>query len=83
MRNGTSHGRVIFVLPNTMCENGHNIVVNDALVLDAFKFCVEVTSAAMKLFDGHPTNVKKNYGNLLQYRPDGIFPYINGLPVIA
>jgi hypothetical protein len=85
VKQGASYARVIFQLPNPAMISVHNCVMNDALVFDAFQFCMEIAAAAQKWFQAaqHLPNVKKNYTNLLQYRPNGIAPYIVGLPVIA
>ncbi len=84
-RKGNSYGRVLFVLPNPMMISVHNCVMNDALVFDAYKFCMDVTAAAQDWFKSAKSdkNVQKNLEHLLQYRENGLAPYIRGLPVIA
>ena len=72
-------------MPNDWMESIHNRAVGDAIVFDAFRFCMDVTDAATKWFKTakRKPNVRKNLSGLVQYRPNGISPYIVGLPVIA
>ncbi len=85
MKGSALYGRVVFVLPNTEFVFIHNRVHNGALILDAFKFCMVVSEAASKWFERvrSTPNVRANHANLLQYRDNGINPYIIGVPVIA
>jgi hypothetical protein len=78
------YGRVVFSLPGTGIFL-HNNIVNDALKLDVGQFCRDMVQAARRWFaskQNDPT-VQANLPNLVQLRPQGLAPYIVGMPLIA
>jgi len=83
---GMQYGRVVFTMPipgrNILI---HNNVMNDALNLDADRFCRDMIQSARTWFVAHQNDqhVQANLPNLVQLRPGGLAPYIVGLPVIA
>lgn len=84
-KDGMTFSRVIFGLP---IRNGvlvHSNIINDALNLDADRFCEDIIAAAKKWYANNTQNphVIKNLPNLVRYRPEGLSPYVGGIPVIA
>ncbi len=79
------YGRVIFTVPNVQRNVFHNNVLNDALNLDAVIFCNDVIASARGWFAANRRNptVAGNVQNLVQFRPQGLAPYIVGAPLIA
>jgi hypothetical protein len=77
--------RVLFTVPNSQKNVYHNNIVENALNIDAICFCTDVMNAARKWYDTKRTdpNVIKNLQNLVSYRPDGLHPYMVGIPLIA
>lgn len=77
------YGRVIFTLPHTV--KLHNNIINDALNLDAVRFCRELVAAVRVWFATarHNPTVQRNLLHLVQLRPNGHPPYIGGIPVIS
>lgn len=79
------YGRILFTLPNRQNNVFHNNIINDALNLDALLFCRDVISCARLWFDGKQNDpiVQNNLPNLVQLRPQGLAPYMVGMPLIA
>jgi len=79
------YGRIIFTIPNAQNNVFHNNIFNDALNLDAIRFCHDVVARARIWFDKNQNNidVKKHFPNLVQFRPQGLKPYLDGIPLIA
>jgi len=84
-RPGEQYSRILFTIPDQTGNFFHNNVINDALNLDAAKFCSDVMDAAKRWYaakQGDP-NVLKNLPNLVRYRPKGLAPFMVGMPLIA
>lgn len=82
---GKQFARVIFSVPTPQKNIFHNNVINDALQFDVVLFTRTIVNAVrgwMKLSAANP-NVQVNLPNLIQYRPQGLAPYMVGMPVIA
>lgn len=79
------YDRIIFTLPNPSRALVHNTVLGRALNLDAVTFCHEVMQAVHNWLAAktNDPNTSRNLPNLVHFRPNGIPPYIVGLPVIA
>jgi hypothetical protein len=82
---GSEFSRVIFSLPNSQRIIMHNNIMNDTLQFDAVQFCHEIIAAVRAWYKTHAgdENVQKNLPNVIQLRPQGLAPYIVGLPIIA
>lgn len=79
------YARVIFMVPNRQNNVFHNNILNDALNLDAVWFCQDVVESARAWFASKrcdPT-VEANLPKLVQFRPEGLAPYMVGMPLIA
>jgi hypothetical protein len=79
------YGRVLFTVPNAQRIILHNNVVNDALNLDATIFCRDTVQAVLAWYAAKRNDpmVQANLPSLLQFRPNGLAPYIVGVPLIA
>lgn len=79
-----SHKRVIFSFPD-----GYDNVIegrlDDALFFNAANFCETILERVRLWYQmaKDDPNVIKNMPNLVRFRPDGMSPYIKGMPVIA
>ena len=82
---GSQFSRVIFTVPNAQRNVWHNCVMNDALQFDAVMFCNDVISAVRSWYNVAKSNptVVANLPNIIQLRPNGIAPYMVGIPLIA
>jgi hypothetical protein len=79
------YGRILFTVPNSQNNVFHNNIINDALNLDAVLFCRDVVACARHWFDEKCNDlvVQSNLPNLVQLRPQGLAPYMVGMPLIA
>lgn len=80
--------RILFVEPAVARVGGitlHNNVLNDALNIDATVFCNDLLSAAKHWLasNENTANYQKNYPTFIQRYPNGLAPYIGGVPVIG
>lgn len=79
------YSRIIFVEPDNHGIIMHNNVMNDALNIDVGRFCEDVISGCedwLAFVASDPT-VQKNMASSMQRYPQGLAPYIMGIPVIA
>lgn len=79
------YARVLFTVPNAQRNFFHNNIMNDALNLDAQTFCRDfiVSVRAWLAANAGDPNVQANLPHLLQYRPQGLAPYMVGMPLIS
>lgn len=80
-----SYSRVLFTVPNPQGNYFHNNLMNDALNLDLVTFCGDMLGAVSQWWDKNKDgkNVAANWPLLLQYRENGLAPYMTGTPLIA
>jgi hypothetical protein len=79
------YARVLFLLPGATRHIMHMNIVGDALNLDLVKFCTDVTSAVhewLTAVEGTEPYIT-NLGRIIRVHPNGLRPYIVGMPVIA
>ena len=80
---------VLFTLPNpqnnTFHENHFEGGGKRAFNLDTVTFCSEIIDAARKWYEARKDDpsVSANINNLVRYRPNGLSPYMVGMPLIA
>lgn len=81
----STYTRILFIEPGISDIVLHNNVMNDALNIDIRIFCTDICDSAEQwLADVEATpDYQRNYPNSLQRYPDGLAPYIIGLPIIA
>ena len=80
----SSYSRILFLVPNNQIV-AHNNIFNDALNIDINVFCSNILSAVRKwkLLVKDDPNYVQNYANLIKVYPNGLPPYIIGIPVIS
>jgi hypothetical protein len=81
----SQYSRVLFTIPNTANFISHLGEINDALNLDIVSFCHDMINAASRWYEAKQSdvNVQANFPRLVQYRQQGLAPYIVGIPLIA
>jgi hypothetical protein len=79
------YSRVIFTIPNASENVLHNNVLGEVLNLDVSQFCDDLVSAARRWYKvkAPDPHVIANLPNLVRYRPEGLSPYVVGMPLIA
>ena len=84
-RPNMQYSRVIFTVPNRQNNVFHNNLINDALNLDMTMFCNDIIDAAQAWYEAKKddTFVVANLPNLVRDRPNGLSPYMVGMPLIA
>ncbi len=84
-RHGMQYSRVLFTVPNRQNNVFHNNIINDALNLDVVIFCNDVVAAAQAWYELKKDDpfVLANLPNLVRDRPEGLSPYMVGVPLIA
>ncbi len=82
---GMQYSRVLFTIPNAQQNVFHNNIIYDALNLDAVIFCRDVMDSVREWFVEGQNNpqVQANLAHLVQLRPQGLSPYMVGMPLIA
>lgn len=80
---GKKYKRVIFTLPVgiTIVEG----LFDEVLQFDAVKFCRTIVIACEDWYSDHRDHdfVRRNSMDIFRYHPDGLAPYIKGLPIIG
>lgn len=79
------YSRIIFVEPRQPGIVLHNNVINDALNIDVHIFCMDICEAAERWWQSaaEQANVAANLSRFIKRHPNGLPPYIVGLPVIT
>ena len=80
-----TYKRILFIEPSATTNIFHNVVMNDALNIDVRIFCNDIiTGAEQWLSENEETELyKKNYDKFMRRYPNGLNPYIVGVPVIS
>lgn len=75
--------KIIFVEPTSSNNIFHNNVLGDALNIDIVIFCNEMISAGRKWYEDvkDSDNYKRNYEKSFKRYPNGLAPYIVGIPI--
>ena len=78
----SSYTRILFAVPSG--NTFHNNIIDDALQLDINCLCGDIVKGAMTWLQKveKTARYKKNTELFLQYHPQGLSPYIVGVPVI-
>lgn len=81
----SAFSRIIFIEPHTTTNKIHNCIINDALCIDLMLFCSEVIAGARAwLSQAENTELfKANYEKFVCRHPNGLTPYIAGVPVVG
>jgi hypothetical protein len=77
--------RILFVEPESTTNVFHNNILNDALNIDVSIFCNDIIQGALNWLKvaENSDNYKKNFPLFMQRYPNGLPPYIAGVPVIG
>jgi hypothetical protein len=81
----SNYARVIFVEPSVTTNIFHCNILNDALNLDVRIFCEDIITGVQEWllkFEGTPI-FSQNYNMFMRRYPNGLPPYIVGVPVIS
>lgn len=80
-----SFSRVLFIEPGATTNFFHLGVQDDALHIDVTRFVADVVSGALTWLDAVEDSAvyQRNYSESMQRYPEGLAPYIGGVPVIA
>ena len=81
----SNYSRIFFVEPTATTIVCHRNIFNDALNIDVRIFCSDIIEGAREwLKEVENTDLyKKNYSKFLRRYPEGLAPYIVGVPVIG
>jgi hypothetical protein len=84
MRKGRQFGRVLFSVRDTSGLFDSNRL-DDAVQFDTTTFCNVIAEAVREWFQAAQDDpiVVQNLPNLVKYRPQGLAPYMTGIPLIA
>lgn len=82
---GSGYKRVLFIEPYASTNIFHNNIMSDALNIDVKIFCDDIVSGAQEwLNENEETELyKKNHDKFMRRYPNGLPPYIIGVPVIS
>lgn len=77
--------RIVFIEPGATTNVIHYGRLNDALCIDLGHFCQEVIAGARLWLQqaGSDQNYIKNYERFARRHPNGLSPYIVGVPVVG
>lgn len=80
-----SYSRVLFIEPSTSGLVMHCNVFQDALNIDVRVFVADLIRSGRAWLDAVETTdlYKRNYTRTMQRYPEGLAPFIGGMPVIA
>lgn len=81
---GMRYKRIFF----TLRPNGsffHCNILNNALNLDLVFFCKDMTESVEEWFEQKKTdkNIQANLARLVQFHPNGMLPYLQGVPAVG
>jgi hypothetical protein len=80
-----TYTRVLFIEPGNTGIVLHNNIVNDALNIDVNIFVNDMVESAVAWHEkaSQTTAYRANYARFMQRYPEGLQPYIGGVPVIS
>jgi len=79
------YSRIIFIEPGATTNVVHYGILNDALCIDLKSFCIEIIEGT-KIWLNEVENTQKykeNYDRFARRHPNGLTPYIVGVPVVG
>lgn len=80
-----TYSRILFVEPSATTSILHCNILNDALNIDVRIFCNDIVSGALNWLKENETTptYERNYNRFMRRYPNGLAPYIVGVPVIS
>ena len=84
-RSDARYSRILFVEPTATTNIFHRNILNDALNIDVRIFCLDIIEGAKEWLDEveETDRFQENYGKFMRRYPNGLPPYIDGVPVIS
>jgi hypothetical protein len=81
----STYERILFVEPTATTNVFHCNVVQGALNIDIRIFCMDMAAGGRVWLERveHTDNYSRNYSRFMKRHPDGLSPYIVGVPVVA
>ena len=81
----SGYSRVLFVEPSVTTNVFHCNIMNDALNIDVRIFCNDIVDGAKVWLQQYEETdlFKRNYDKYMSRYPNGLAPYIVGVPVIG
>ena len=81
----SNFARIIFIEPGVTTNVFHNCVVKDALLIDVQLFISDLLAATRQwLVSAQNTETfKKNFAAFVARHPEGLKPYVIGMPIIG
>ena len=81
----SSYKRVLFVEPSSTTNVFHCNILNDALNLDVRIFCQHMVEGVENWLQEYETTelYQTNYNRFIRRYPNGLAPYIIGIPIIS
>jgi len=78
-----NYSRIVFTAPGPITF--HNNIMDDTLNLDIVTFCQDIMAAASAWLQRSEETavVQANLAHLMRWRPDGLAPYVVGVPVLS
>jgi hypothetical protein len=82
---GSSYSRVLFIEPGATRTVAHRCVFMGALVIDVRIFCRDIISGAYEWLEEveDSERFKRNFSKFMRRYPQGLAPYVVGVPVIG
>ncbi len=79
------YSRILFVEPTATTGVFHCNVLNGALNIDVRIFCCDILSGALSWLQQHQGTAvyQRNYSRFMRRYPNGLAPYIVGVPVVG
>jgi len=84
-RSDARYSRIIFVEPSATTNVFHCNILNDALNIDVRIFCLDIVEGAKEWLDEveETERFQENYSKFMRRYPNGLSPYIVGVPIIS
>lgn len=81
----SNYSRIFFIEPSSTTNILHNNIINDALNIDVSIFCRDIITGANNWLQKIENTqlYKTNYDKFMRRYPNGLKPYIVGVPVIG
>ncbi|MDD5710773.1 MAG: hypothetical protein PHV43_01570 [Candidatus Colwellbacteria bacterium] len=79
------YSRILFIEPGATTNILHNNILNDVLNIDVQIFCRDIILGAEEYLNHNEGTelYERNYDKFIRRHPDGLLPYIAGVPVIS
>lgn len=81
----SKYARILFIEPQTTTITAHNCILEDSLCIDVNIFCNDMISSVRSWISSVKGTepFETNYKGLIKRYPNGLPPYIVGVPIIS